>query len=278
MLSRLVNRPLFFARLPTSRTDLLFECDKSSLLPWCLFCEGTYEPRETALLIGLLKPGDTFVDVGANWGYFTLLSSEKVGTSGRVISIEADPRNFALLERNVARNRLEQVRCLHVAAGQQPGSLTMLGFHEAQSNKGVSYVVGNSASSEGNTGRIIQSGAVTIEVPADTIDSLMAKEGVQRVDLLKMDIEGAEALALPGMKQGLANGLYRKIVLELHGNVLGEYGTDSHSLTRILHDAGYRLWSVEPDSLKPIDPSDSSSDRSEILAIAPGEPDPPAGL
>lgn len=274
LLRRLIRVPKFYAKLPGSR-GLSFEVDRTDLMPWGVFCTGEYERRETALLLGLLREGDTFVDVGANWGYFTLLGAEKVGPKGRVVAIEADPRNHALLAGNVQRNRLTQVSAIHAAAGSAAGVLALVGYHEGQANRGVSYVRGTTPT--GGQGRMIEGAGQAIEVRGDTVDALLDEVGVGRADLLKMDIEGAEALALPGMLAGLRAGRYRKILIELHANVLIEYGVDSRGLMAILTDSGYRLWSIGPESLEVVAPGALIPGRSELLAIAPGEPDPAMG-
>ncbi len=87
---------------------------------------GVYEPHISAMLRLLLGPPATFVDVGANWGYFTLLSSKLVGSEGRVISIEPDPRVFPVLEQNVALNNLTNVECFQQAASDGPGTVEVV--------------------------------------------------------------------------------------------------------------------------------------------------------
>ena len=66
--------------------------------------EGIWEPYETSLLLSMLRPGDVFVDVGANIGYFSVLAASVVGDDGAVFAFEPDPDNFRLLRRNVALN------------------------------------------------------------------------------------------------------------------------------------------------------------------------------
>src|SRR5437879_6727642 len=86
-----------------------------------------------------------FVDVSANWGYFSLLAAHLVGASGRILSLEPDPRLFSLLQTNLALNRLGQVQALQTAAGASAGWLTLAGFDETQGNFGISRVVKDQA-------------------------------------------------------------------------------------------------------------------------------------
>jgi FkbM family methyltransferase len=88
---------------------------------------GIWEPSLTAWMMGRLQPGDTFVDVGANVGYFTLLASRAVGAAGCVISIEPSPANSAMLRRNVAANHADNVRVVEAAVSDREGELPLFG-------------------------------------------------------------------------------------------------------------------------------------------------------
>jgi FkbM family methyltransferase len=236
-LSRAVNVPAFAARFPRSHDAcLLFECDLRNSLAREVYFTGQYEPQETTLIEALLKPGQTFVDVGAHWGYFSLLASQKVGKLGRVISIEADPRLYATLSRNVLRNALAQIDPIHVAAATEMGVLRMSGYKELDDNWGLSRLLG--AAQSGEDGNVF-------EVPTASIDALLDERGVAEVDVLKMDIEGAEALALRGMEAGLRSARYRVLIIELHPAALPEFGSSVALLMEFLTSFGYRAWRID---------------------------------
>ena len=103
-MNALPRRLRFAARLPREVGGWRFACDLRDLTAREAFFTGRYGPQETALLGAALRPGATFVDVGANWGYFTLLAAHRVGPAGRVVALEPDPRLFALLRANLAAN------------------------------------------------------------------------------------------------------------------------------------------------------------------------------
>lgn len=126
--------------------------------------------------------GDTIVDVGAGTGWETLFFSRDVGPSGRVISIEAHPRTFHCLSKVCEMNRLSNVTLIQAAVGDQERELEISDSngHEANSIIGVG------------------SG---LRVPGTTLDSVFKRHGLSRVDFLKMNIEGAERLALAGMRE-----------------------------------------------------------------------------
>ncbi len=104
------SRARFVAGFPGSDLGLRFECDLRNALAREVFFTGCYEPPATMLIRQLVNRGGTFVDVGAHWGYFSLMMAEHVGSRGRVVAVEADPRIYAILERNVGLNDLPQVR------------------------------------------------------------------------------------------------------------------------------------------------------------------------
>jgi FkbM family methyltransferase len=126
--------------------------------------------------------GDTIVDVGAGTGWETLLFSRSVGKSGRVVSIEAHPRTFRCLSKMCEKNRLENVTLVQAAVGDQERELQFTDSEDHDSN------------------RIITSGS-GIRVAGTTLDSIFRSLRLSRVDLLKMNIEGAERLALSGMAE-----------------------------------------------------------------------------
>ena len=115
----------FWWKLPRDVGGCMFRGDLRDLLAREVCVTGRYEPQETILLQYLLGPGHTFVDVGANWGYFTLVGASLVGPSGRVVSVEADPRACRALAANVAKNALSTVTVVEAAADDREGVLTL---------------------------------------------------------------------------------------------------------------------------------------------------------
>src|SRR5262249_36101037 len=160
---------------------------------------------ETLLIRKILKPGMVFVDVGANWGYFTLLGAACVGSRGRVLSVEPDPRLFALLRANLDYNGYNNVTPLSLAAGARTGTAWLAGFDEHGSNWGLSRIV---------PGGVL--GSMSFPVATAQLDHILEQHEIDVVDLLKIDIEGSEDEALQGMSCGLADHRYLRLLLELH--------------------------------------------------------------
>jgi len=230
--------PAFLAALRRAGPGVHFECDLRNGLAREVFFTGQYEPQETLLLESLLDPGDAFVDVGAHWGYFSLLAAGRVGPAGRVLSVEADPRIHAILARNRALNPgLRHWDTVHVAAAEGAGEVELEGFPEQGDNWGISRI-----------GARLSDGAPRFRVQTASVDGLLSEHGLGEVALLKMDIEGAEWLALRGMDGGLRAGRYRRLLLELHPEGVAGLGGSLEALTRMLRDAGYRGLSIRHDA------------------------------
>jgi len=221
------------ARFPGSALGIRFECDVRNSFAREVFFTGSYEPPETMMIRRMVEPGGTFVDVGAHWGYYSLIMAEHVGSMGRVAAIEADPRIYAILERNITLNDLPQVRLVHAAAAAKTGLLSLIGYDERDDNWGTSRIAGES----GPPG-------ASYDVPARSLDDLLDESGLDAVDLVKIDIEGAEALALAGMSAGLRRGRYRRMLLELHPAQLSEHGTSPQAIIDGLLQKGYRGWVI----------------------------------
>jgi FkbM family methyltransferase len=141
------------------------------------------------------QPGDVVVEAGAGIGTEVLVLAKLVGRQGRVISVEAHPGSFVRLSLLCRLNGLENVTCIHAALLDEPG--TALITDEEQSAK--------------NT---VVDGEGSISVPAETLDALLVRLGIDRVDFLKMNIEGAELKALEGFRQGL--GRTRNLAVACH--------------------------------------------------------------
>ncbi len=220
--------PPFLMNMPRCLGGALFECDLRDAITRDVCFTGQYEPQQTAVLRGILGPGMSFVDVGANWGYYTLCAAYLVGRGGRVVGLEPDPRLYAVLSRNIARNGLQQASAVQVAAAATEGTVQLAGYDESGGNFGVSRLVRDGA------------GRDLFEVRSVSLDQLLANRKLDAVDLVKLDIEGAEALALEGLRNSLAERRVRRLLIELHPQQLVEFGSSAEALAALLRSYGYR--------------------------------------
>lgn len=226
----------FVATMPPDLGGSKFLCDLSDPLMREVCFTGRYEPQETALLTRLLGTGMTAVDVGANWGYFTLVAAHLVGPTGRVVSVEADPRAHDTLLWNVMSNGLTSVRVVAAAAADQIGTLSFAAYG-ANPGAGANFGLVLAAPS-GN-------GSARFEVPARPLDQILDEAKVERVNLLKMDIEGAESLAVVGLGRRLSSQLIDRLVLELHPGYLREQGSSVRAVIDRIAGFGYRAWCID---------------------------------
>lgn len=201
-----------------------------------LYVHGVWEPHLTNWLRERLAPGDVFVDVGANIGYCTLLASGLVGEAGRVVSIEASPRIFGQLSGNLAANRVRNVRALHVAVSDAPGTIRI--FRAGEDNLGATSIYrAENAVDEG-------------EVAVAPLSGLLAPDEIARARVIKIDVEGAEIAVIDGLLPCL--GAMRddlEIVVEIGGGPPGSPRA-SESFARIraaLASFGFHAYAVESD-------------------------------
>ncbi len=143
--------------------------------------DGGYEPHVASTLDRLLGDGDVFVDVGANVGYHTFRASARVGATGRVVAVEANPENARLIAHTIESNAIGNIELVPVALAGGRGYVSF-GTHVG-SNGGF---LPDGASTTG-------SGRGTI-VPTLALDDL----GLDRVSVVKIDVEGAEAIVIDG--------------------------------------------------------------------------------
>jgi FkbM family methyltransferase len=162
------------------------------------YLEPNYEPRVAGAIQQLVRPGFVCADVGAHVGYMTLLMARLAGDAGRVVALEALPENAALLRRHVELNQLAgRVQVENVAVSD--ADLPAITLHRGPSS------FESSAVSSTPFGQFT--------VPARTLDQAFAS--ADRLDFVKMDIEGAEALAMRGMRRVL-RALRPTVLLEVH--------------------------------------------------------------
>ena len=226
----------FWMRLPSDLGSLMYVCDLGDGLMREACLTGRYEPQETAIVRHLLRAGMTFVDVGANWGYFTLVGAHLVGANGRVLSIEADPRACRALQANLAKNGLSSVAVRNIAASDGSGRLTFQEY-ECQACETGNFGVAQTT--------LLAERGRQLEVEARALDDVLDREGIERVHLLKIDIEGGEAKAMAGLERRLSSHRIDNISMELHPYHLRDLGTSAAHVIAGLRGHGYTPWRID---------------------------------
>lgn len=219
--------------------------------------------RETRLLKTVLRPGDLFVDVGANIGTYSLIASE-VGAS--VLAIEAAAEVAQLLELNVALNRLEEsMTVIRAAASDTTGSSVTL----SEGLGTLNYVLEREPDPERESQRFFTRRVTgTQVVQTMRIDGLV---GDRCVTAMKIDVEGQEAAVLAGCGRLLADQRIAYLQIENNEASLDLYDRENRPVWRLLTEAGYELYDIDSDGTLRV----SNQDRPEgydVVALAADSP------
>lgn len=189
---------------------------------------GVTERDFTDMARVMTRPGDVILDVGASIGYFTILFATWAGPDGRVLAHEPWPSARAYLLHNVGRNRLANVSFDWRALADVDGIGHM---------SPPTYRLELGPSTD----------PAAMDVTAARFDAIVDESGVERLDIVKMDIEGAEGRALAGMLETFRR--FRPVLLlEVHPDMLPLHGHDVAGIHRFLSDLGYAWLVVEPDA------------------------------
>ncbi len=219
------KRALFVRREIVATPDGNFWVDPASDAGQRVRHTGRYDPKTVEILESVLRPGDTYVDIGANEGYFCVTAARLVGPSGRVVAVEPQARLAEVLRRNFELNG-SRVELLAAAISDQSGTATL---H-------LTPDVNNSASGlAAHTSYRL----ATQNVPTLTLTQLFAQLNLHPPLVVKMDIESWEHEAILGSREIFQRGLIRVLVLEIHPSLLRQRGLDPDVLTNFLRECGY---------------------------------------
>lgn len=199
----------------------------------------------------LVRPGDTVIDAGANWGVHTLHLARLVGPQGRVLAFEPHPVVVEDLRWHVERNALTQVQIHAAALGDQPGTLP--------------FILGESSKTSHFASSDEKPAAQVVEVPCRTVDEVVAGAGLTSLRLMKVDVEGAESRLLQGAEETLRR-LRPALVVELHTP------EQDLAVSALLTRHGYRLAGVDGRVIQHLDRSwpDPDGVWGTVLALPGG--------
>ena len=195
-----------------------------------VFVTGHYEPNEFCLLAKILKPGMTFIDVGANMGLYTLFAARRVGEMGWVVAIEPSVREMKMLEHNVEQNGLRNLRLQKVAVADGDAEVELLVAGLENSGHNTLGAFGYNTTLDHRE-----------KVRAVRLDQLVRSENLERVDVIKMDIEGTELAALRGGSETLRR-FHPLLLLELSDRALQHQLASSGEVIDLLTQQGYRFF------------------------------------
>lgn len=196
----------------------------------CLYVQGSYEPNQIYFLLNTLRPGDTFLDVGAHTGVYSMIAAKQVGQRGRVIAVEPSRREFERLVSHLRLNRLANVNAVNAALSDREGEAELKVAGEPYTGHNT---LGHFAYEETWLERIEK-------VKTATMDSLTAALDLTRLDMIKIDVEGSEMAILHGAENTLKR--YRPALLfENPDKPSSPKNEQAEKVWALLKQAGYRL-------------------------------------
>ncbi|QBR07508.1 FkbM family methyltransferase [Streptomyces sp. S501] len=213
----------------------LFYADTRDLIQRYIYTFGVWEPPLTKWLQRTLQPGDTFVDVGANIGYYSLLASRLVGMSGKVVAVEASPDFHALMSANVALNRASNVRTVSEAVSDRAEVLHFVLASSA--NMGANSIVPYAGKAESH-----------VDVPARPLPAILSPSELAAARVIKVDVEGAEGSVVRGLVPAL--GRLRpeaELAIEVTPERLARLGESAQELLDALASHGFHPYRLPND-------------------------------
>ncbi len=189
---------------------------------------GEYEATTMAYCKKTLKPDMVFVDIGANIGLFTLMAARQVGSAGHIYSFEPDAGNCALLRKNVEQNGYGNVTLIQKAISDRSGTCTLF---QSECNMGDHRTYQ------------VSKGRKRVTIECVSLDDYFPVDA--RIDMIKMDIEGAEEAAIRGMDRILNSAHHPQLILEFFPSLLTKAGADPLRLLQSLEQRRFTLSTID---------------------------------
>lgn len=210
------------------------------------FFMGESNPYETKILRKMLQKGDTFFDVGAHIGVYSLNAAQVVGSSGTVVAFEPNPACYASLDENININKFKNIKVEKIALAEKEGSFDFwLG-----DDMGGSFI-------KQNTERLTIDRKVTkTKVNAITLDQYCATKKIKKITLMKIDVEGAEMQVLQGAMRTLKT-VGPDLIIEVIDDTLQKNKSSKKEVFSFLESFGYHSYSFTPHGLRSYNSDDT---------------------
>ena len=224
------NKPSFRT---VARNGINYKLDMSSFNNWAIFWEIEFELTAKRKLFSLLKKGDIVLDIGAHIGQITLEASRIVGNQGKVFSFEPHPTTFAQLEHNITLNNSSNITAYNVGLGNEVDKFYVEVIDE--NNAGMN--------------RISKENSTNIPVQVKILDDFLLAMDINKIDFIKVDVEGFEFKALKGGEMTLLK-YHPVLFIELDDDTLRAQKSSPKELLVYLNNVGYsKIINVYTDEL-----------------------------
>jgi FkbM family methyltransferase len=222
-------------RLVETRSGARFAVDTQDLIQRYLYLFGEWEPHMAHWLRGRLRPGDGFVDVGANIGVYAVLAARLVGPAGRVVAVEASPDFHRRVLLHAGLNGCANVRAVNAAVSDRRRMLTFV--LASSRNMGANSIVPYDGPAES-----------TFESEAVPLADLLRPEEVATARVIKVDVEGAEGGVVRGMEP-LLDRLRpdAEVVMEVTPERMAQLGDSADELRAIMRNHGFHAYRLPND-------------------------------
>ncbi|MEM7332224.1 MAG: FkbM family methyltransferase [Chloroflexota bacterium] len=212
-----------------------------------------HEPETTQLFERIVQPGMTVLDIGAHVGYYSRKFAQKVGENGRIISFEPHPKTYQTLQQNISR--FSNITTYQVALAEMNGQAELHDYLVMSASGSLNYDpsiedLQKSIQSKQDVAPRLSDDfqPKTYIVQTRPVDDCLKELNINAIDLIKMDIEGAELGALRGMRQTIQNSANLMLVMEYNPQALQGFGHDPVSALFEVMEMGFSsLQAIEPD-------------------------------
>lgn len=192
---------------------------------------GSYEPETVNLFKNSIREGATVVDIGTNIGYYSIIAGKKVGSGGKVFSYEPNQGSFSRLQQNIQINNFKNITPVNIALSDKPGE-RLLFFGD---NKCTHSFADNRKTGKNEL------------VKTDTLDNSLKKYGLPKINVIKMDIEGAEILALEGMIETIERSPGLIIFTELYPKAIKRLDKSPIDFLKRLKELNFSISIIDED-------------------------------
>jgi FkbM family methyltransferase len=211
--------------------DLKMKLDLDEWIQQHIYFLGYFDPAGIKFIKNQLYEGEIFIDIGANVGSYTLVASKLVGRSGRVIAFEPASKSFLRLSKNISMNGLKNVITERKAVLDRNTRTDL--YISGNHNLGMSSIFHHDSES-----------GITENVETVTLDDYVEKHEISQVNIIKIDIEGSEILALKGM-QRILERIHPRILIELKEETIIHSGYQAKNIVDFLVNAGYNKFIID---------------------------------
>ena len=210
------------------KEGIFLELDQSDPVASGAIALGVYERYESELFRSKIKPGMAIIDIGANLGYYTAIASHLTGEKGLVVAFEPEPNFFKLLSRNISRNNMKNVACFELAIAEKNG---LTNLYLSNENKGHNSIIRS------------EELKASVQVKTTTLDNFLDFQKITKVDIIKMDIEGAEIMALEGMRNTLIKHM-PLLFLEFSPHSIIKINRNPVDFLSTIQEIGYSIFEI----------------------------------